>query len=185
MLAQIETTARSHPLVEVSNHLIGRSAEVIYVALNHFTCCITKQHRLDVVPLTADRIDAVGLPQRFENFVLLGQHRLEIDQHSDRRTLHLPAADTHTDTIVIECLTPHLHQIGVFFKFGIYALAEHIRAQQNVLVAEFLGHSQRLGCNHGVDTTHFVAHLPAHFEQVIRSQNFVVIHTLFILLILQ
>ena len=177
VLAQIETTARSHPLVEVSNHLIGRGAEVIYVAFNYFTRCITEQNGLDVVPLTADRVNAVGLPERLQDFVLLGQHRREINQNGDGRTLHLPAADTHADTIIIQCLTPGLQQISVLLEFGAYALTIYIGAQQNVLVAEFLGHSQRLGCNHGVDTTDLIAHLPAHFEQVIRSQNFVVIHT--------
>ena len=185
VLAQIQTTARSHPLVEVSNQLIGRGAEVIYVALNHFTGSVAKQHGLDVVPLTADRVNAVGLPQRLQDFVLLGQHRLKINQNSDGRTLHLPAADTHTDTIIIESLAPHLQQIEVLLKFGIYAFAEYIRAQQNVLVAEFLGHSQGFGCNHSVDTAHLVAHLPTHFKQVIRSQNFVIIHTFFYVVNLQ
>ena len=177
VLTQIQTTTRSHPLVEVCNNLIGRGAEVIYVALNNFTGSITEQQGLDIVPLTADRVNAVGLPQRLQDFVFLGQHRREIDQNGDGRTLHLPAADTHADTIIIECLTPHLQQICVLLEFGIYAFTEYIRAQQDVLVAKFLGHSQGFGCNHSVDTAHLVADLPTHFEQVIRSQNFVFVHT--------
>ncbi len=175
MLAQVESAGRRHPLVEMGHGLLRRAAEAVDVGGDHLSGRIAEEHRLDVVPLARDRVDAVILPQTLQDLVLAGNQRREVDQQGDRVALDLPAARTHADALVIEALPPPLQQRGVLLELGIHPLVLQIGTDQDVAVAEFARYGLRLRGDDGVDAAHFVAHLPTDFEQKVGSK-FLVTH---------
>ena len=169
MLLQVQTSARSHPLVEVGGHPVGRLTEEVDIAFDYLARRRAEQHGLDVVPLPADRVDPVRFPQKLQHVVLAREKLAEIDQNRDRASLDFPVSDLYADIVVREKrLPPVFQQLGIFFEFQIDVLAVDIGTDQYVAVAQLLGDRERLGCDDGVYSADFVAHFPADLEQVVR-----------------
>ena len=168
--AQVETSGGRHPLVEMCGDLLRRGAEGLDVGGDHLTRGPTEKHRLDVVPLSRDRVYVVLLPKPFENLVLAGNQRRKIDQHDQRFALDLPAAHADADALVVDRLTPRLQQIGVLLELGVDPLVRAIGAHEYVTVGKFAGSSLCFGRNDGMDAADFVAYLPAHFEKEVGRQ---------------
>ena len=164
-VAQVEAAGGGHPFVEMRGGLVGRGAEGLDVGGDHHARGPAEEHRLDVVPLSRDRVHVVRLPEAFEDLVLAGDQRREIDQHRRRFALDLPAADAHADALVVEFLAPCLQQRGVLLELGVHALVREVGAEQDVAVCEFAGHGLCLGRDDGVYAADFVAYLPTYFEQ--------------------
>ena len=93
------------------------------------------------------------------------------------RALFIPVAAIDADAVAVDALTPVAEQVGVFLELGIEAFVREVGTDQQVAVAEFAGRGLCLGRNDGVDAADLVAHLPAHFEQIVRGQ-FCVAHNL-------
>ena len=177
--AQVERTGGRHPFVEVGSDLVLCRAEGIDIRSDHLTGSPTEEHRLNIVPLTRDRVYVVLIPQRLKNLVLLGEERGEVDQNSHRVTLNLPTAYADTDTLLIDTLTPSAQQRGILLELGICTLILQIGTDQHIVVIEFAQRGFGFGCNDGMDTANFVAYLPAHLKQMVGS-HFRVAHYLLV-----
>ena len=175
--AQVEPAGGRHPLVEVGGDLLRGGAEGVDVGGDDLAGGVAEQHGLDVVPLARDRIDVVVFPQFLQNLVLAGKKRGEVDEDRRGFALDLPAAHADADAVAVDALTPVAEQVGVFLELGIEAFVREVGTDQQVAVAEFAGRGLCLGRNDGVDAADLVAHLPAHFEQIVRGQ-FCVAHNL-------
>ena len=162
--AQVQSARRGHPFVEVGGHFVRRGAEILHIGGDHHACSIAEQHRLDVVPLPGDRIDAVVLPQSFEDFVLARKERGEVHQHHQRRTLDFPVADPYADALFIEALTPHAQQAGVLLEFGIHPFVREVGPDEHVTLPQSPGYGRCLRGNDGMDAADLIADLPTHLE---------------------
>ncbi len=169
VLAQVETPGGGHPLVKMRGNGVGGLAEVGHITLYDEPRGMAEQHRFYVVPLAADAVHFVGLPQVLEHVVLFGEQRGEVDQHDEGFALDLPAAHLYAYPLVVHLLTPFAQQFGVFGKFRIVPFTVDVGSYQYVTSVEGAICNESLGGNHGVDTSHLVAHLPTHLEQVIQS----------------
>ena len=168
VLAQVKTTRAGHPLVEVSHHLLGSCAEVIHIRLDNLTCQVTEQYRLYIIPLSRDRINLVVIPQLLQHIVLACKECGEVDKDCDRVTAHIPTANTNTNTVVIESLTPSLHQHWILHKLRNLAILREVGTDSDISIAQLLCNCQSLGSQHGVDTANFVTYLPAYLKKYIR-----------------
>ena len=170
VVEQIQAAACRHPFVEMCYDPVGRRAEIVDVAFDYLSCSGSEEYGFDVVPLPANRVDAVALPQIFQNVVFAGDELAEIDQYRYGIALNLPASDLHTDVVVgQERLFPIFQKFGILLEFEIYVFSMNIGADQNVPIAQLTGQCQHFGRNHRVDAADLVAHLPADFEQIVRN----------------
>ena len=170
MQTQVETAGGGHPFVEVGGDLFGGRAEGIDIGGDDLAGGPAEEHRLDVVPLSRDRIDVVALPQALQDFVLARDERREVDEDDHRLTLDLPASHADADALVVDVLAPCLQQVGVLLEFGVHALVREVGTQQNIALSEFADGGLRLGRNDGVDAADFVAYLPTYLEQEVGGQ---------------
>ena len=168
-LTQVEAAGGGHPLVEVGHDLLGGRAEVLGVGGDDDARGVAEEHRLDVVPLTRDGVDVVGLPEVLEDVVLLGDERGEVDEDDQRTALDLPAADADAQSLAVYALAPRLQQLEVLLEFGVRSLVLEIGTDEDIVVTELAGCGQGFGGDDGVDAAHLVAYLPAYLEQVVGS----------------
>ena len=171
-LAQIQPARSRHPLVEMRGHAVGEVAEIVGIALYHLSGSITEQNRFYVIPLSANRVHAVGIPEKLQDFVLLSEKRTEIHQHRKRRTLDPPTAHLYADAFVIEGLAPEFESLRILLEFSVGILAMHVGSYDHIFVSQHLPHGKSLGRQHGMYAAHLVANLPAHFEQKVRYHLF-------------
>ena len=152
----------------MSHHPVGRRTEIIHVALDHLAGRRTEQHGLDIIPLPADRIDPVTLPQEFQHIVLAREKLAEIDQDRQRLPFDFPPAGLDPYVMIGEQhLFPLLEQRRVLLEFEVDILAVHVGSDQDVMVSQLFRNCQRFGCDHGMDAADLVAHLPTHLEQIV------------------
>ena len=165
--AQVETARRGHPFVEMGGDLVGRGAEVLDIGGDHRACGVAEEHGFDVVPLTRNRIDVVGLPEFLEYFVLAGNQRGEVHQYGRRFALDFPVSRADADAFGVESLTPCLQQVGILLEFGVHAFVLQVGADEDVALVEFPDGRLRFGRDYRMDAADFVADLPTYLEQVI------------------
>ena len=184
VFAQVEAAGSGHPFVEMRCGLVGRGAEGLDVGGDHHACGPAEEHRFDVVPLARNRVHVVRLPEVFENFVLAGDQRREVDQHRCRFAFDLPAADAHADALVVEFLAPRLQQRGVLLELGVHALVREVGTDQEIAVCEFADYGLCLGGDDGVNAADLVAYLPTNLEQEV-GRVFCIAHILCLFVISQ
>ncbi len=94
---QIEQTRAGLPFVELCHDLVGSHQIKFVEALDRPAGCITEKDVLLVVPVAGDRVHAMLNPEFRQDFILLGQVLLEINQDSDRIARNIPLPDPKTD----------------------------------------------------------------------------------------
>ena len=168
VLTQVKTSRAGHPLVEVSHSLLGSCAEVIDIRLDNLTCQVAKEYRLNIVPLARNRIYTVRLPQLLQHLILICKEGCEVDEDCDRITAHIPTTDTNTNTIVIESLTPSLHQHWILDKLGNLAILREVGTDSDISLPHLLRNGQGFRSQYGVNATDLVTYLPADLKENIR-----------------
>ena len=167
MLAQIKTSRACHPLMEVSHSLLGCCAEGINIRLDNLTCQVTKQYRLNIIPLSRDRVYPISLPQLLQHLIFASKKGGEVYKYRNRTSTYIPTTNTNTYSIIIESLSPTLHQHWLLDKLRHLAILRKIWTDSDILITHLLCNGQGFRCQYGMNTTDLVTHLPAHLKEII------------------
>ena len=179
MFAQVETARGCHPFVEMRHDLIRSGAEGIDIRFDDLASDVTEQNRLDIVPLSRNRIDLVGLPQHFQHVILLCEECREVDEDCDWRAVDFPTTDADADAFVVERLPPSLHQRSILLELRYAVVLREIGTYDDIFVAQQIGYGRCFGGDDGVYAAYFVADFPTDFEQSV-GRECVFVHNYFI-----
>ena len=172
-LAEVENTGAGLPLMELGDDLVGLAQVVVPEAFDHAAGDIAEQGGLLVIPVAADRVDTVVLPELGEDVVALRQQVLVVHQDGDGRAGDVPAADAQAQAAPGGHLLPSLVEVGVFEEIRVAGTVHpHIRTDQDVVATELGLEMEGFGGDDGVDAADLVANLPADFKQIIGSGQF-------------
>ena len=83
-------------------------------------------------------------------------------------SVNTSTTNTNTNTIVIESLTPCLHQHWILNKLRHLAILREIGTDSDISIVQLLHNGQGLCCQHGVDTSNLVTYLPANLKEDVR-----------------
>ena len=84
MLSYVKHSCACHPLMELCHYIIVRTHIPFHEALDDLSGRIAEHHRLDLVPLTLDRVKLILLPKMGKYLILNGIHRGIVNEYSYR-----------------------------------------------------------------------------------------------------
>ena len=135
---QVEQAGRGLPLVELGDHLVGRSQVLLVETLDDPSGDITEQGVLLVVPVAGDGIHAELFPVFTEDPVGIGQELLIVDQDGNRPPRHVPASDADLDSVLGGASLPSLEKMDVLREIGIViGVHPDVRTDEDVVLSEF------------------------------------------------
>ena len=137
VLLEVEQARAGLPLVELGDDLVGSVEVVLVETLDRAAGGITEEGRFLVVPVSAERIDAEGLPQLAQDPVLAVDEALVVDQDGDRPSGNVPAPDADAQTFRSRLRLPARIQGGILGEIGILLhIHPYIGADQDVMPLE-------------------------------------------------
>ena len=167
MLLQIKHARARHPFVELRYYIIGLLQVMIDKTLNHLTCGIAKQHRLDVIPLATDTVEFILLPEMAKYLIFRLIQRRIVHQNGNRAAFNFPASDADFQTLRQSSFAPFREQGVVFNKIKRFVrFLNDVGSDRNIMVVKQLAHHIRFRGEHRVDAAHHVAHFPTGFKKV-------------------
>ena len=167
MFLQIQHARACHPLVEMRHDVAGLFQIKVAETLNHLTCGIAKQHRLNIVPLAADAVQLILFPKMSKNLILRLIQSSIIHKDGNGVAFDFPAANTEFQALRQGALTPFGKEFVILNKIKrLMRFLHHIGANSNIMVAKHLTHHIRLCGKHRVDATHHVTNFPTGFKKV-------------------
>ena len=126
------------PLVELGDHLVGRTQVLLVETLDDPPGHVTEQDVFLVVPVAGDGVHAVLLPVFAEDLVGIGQELLIIDQDGDRPPGHVPASDADLDSVLGGASLPSLEKMDVLREIRVViGVHPYVRTDEDVVLSEF------------------------------------------------
>ena len=162
---QVEQAGAGHPLVELRHHAVAGVDVEVGETLNHLSGGVAEERRLDVIPLSVDRVEVIHFPEFRKYLVFFRDERRKIDQHGYRMPGHIPASHPDAQPFLCRLRAPRPEQAGVFLKVGIpFGVAPHVGANQDVVILPVFLHIERLRGHHRVDASYLVTNFPTRFK---------------------
>src|SRR5512133_959288 len=132
--------------------------------INNLTGGVTKQGRLNVIPLSGKRIKFIGFPEVGEYFIFPVNKSSKINYYDYWMSIDIPSSNPDTDILGQSVQSPILKKFRVFGKFRICAIiAVNVWTNKHKVISQFVHKSLGFGGNNRMDATHFIANFPAHF----------------------
>ena len=114
------------------------------------------------------RVHAIVFPQPSIDVIFFLKIGSKVHQDGYRLARHCPAPYPHLEPLFLARPLPWCKKRRVFSEIRTFLFFPEIGTNENNVVSQFILKCFSTSGKHGVDTTHFIAHFPTRFKDIIR-----------------
>ncbi len=132
--------------MKMSDDLILPYQMKFVIAFNDPPGSIPEECGLDIIPISGQRVQFIGLPKFCENFIFIRKESSKIYQDHDWVTTYLPPPYMKMQSLFPSSLLPGRHKSLILNKIRVFmGLLPHVRTQQDIMITKTFGELTGLG----------------------------------------